>query len=302
MIKYLETLVILAQNFKEKKMQDTQIQNPKTKNAKTGADFMAKRFSFRLLIFMVFLTFFSSSAFCGSSSSLKSGNIDFSFEYSAEKTFLNPACLLKNPEEWKIQYPDGEKMASEESGSHASKFYSLYKDKNGAEWIHFALSGGEKGTSKNSKHPRSELRHVSKKGDWEFDGKRILSYTMNAKNTNPDAHFWVGQIHGETTTPPLMIRVWRNAVYLELKAPEKKRQFEKIRICGYEYGTDLNLKIILDGKNVKVYADGVLGAEAVLADSRKNYWKLGLYTSSTLERDPDVFYEVFIKDVEVLVE
>lgn len=263
---------------------------------------MNVRFSFRLLIFMIFLMDFSSSSFCGSSSSQKNGKIDFSLKYSAEKAFLNPARLLKNPEEWKIQYPDGEKMATAESGSYASKFYSLYKDKNGCEWIHFAISGGENGISKNSTHPRSELRHVSKKGDWEFDGKRVLSYTMNVKCTNPDAHFWVGQIHGESTTPPLMIRVWRNAVYLELKDPEKKQNFEKQKICGYEYGTDLNLKIVLDGKNVKVYADGVLGAEAVLADSRRNYWKLGLYTSSTQARNPDVFYEDFIKDVEVLVE
>lgn len=271
------------------------------KTSKIESDSMNARFFFRLFVFAVFLMI-SSSAFCGASSSLKNGKVDFSLGYSAEKKFLNPACLLKNPEEWKIQYPDGEKMATAESGSYASKFYSLYKDKSGGKWIHFAVSGGEKGISKNSTHSRSELRHVSKKGDWEFDGKRILSYTMNAKSTNPDAHFWVGQIHGESTTPPLMIRVWRNAVYLELKEPGKKRNYEKIKICGYEYGTDLNLKIVLDGKNVKVYADGVLGAEAVLPDSRKNYWKLGLYTSSTQARNSDVFYEVFIKDVEVLVE
>lgn len=256
----------------------------------------------RAVIFFLFLALVMGMVCGEANSDSKSSAIEYTFVYGTATSFENPAKLLENPSEWKIQYPNGIGMTTAASDSYANTFYSLYTDKNGTEWIHFAVLGGEKGTSANSSHPRSELRHVATGGDWEFSGKRSLEYTMNVSNTNPEAHFWVGQIHGESTKPPLMIRVWRNALYLELKDPETMSDREKIFLGNYTYGTDVKIKIELNDRNLKVFVDDKCKAERIISNSAKNYWKLGLYVTSTQEKYPEVFYEVFIKDVKVSVE
>ena len=227
---------------------------------------------------------------------------DYTFKYIKDRDAVNPSYLLTTAQEWKLGYPSDSTMITALCTDSESKYYSLYRDSNNEEWMHFALWGGEKGTSKNSTHPRSELRHCAKGGDWEFTGKKTFSWTMNAACTNPDAYFWTGQIHGESTTPPLMIRVQSDGLYLELKNPETKRPVSKTKLCDYQYGADVSVKLCLDGLRLNVYINDELKADTVLCNSKKNYFKLGLYSSSTKDKYTDVFYEVFIKDVKVEME
>ena len=61
------------------------------------------------------------------------------------------------------------------SDGFKNKYFSLYKNAEGREYIRFSLDASDKGKSKNGSSVRAEMRHLK---EWNMTTKNILSYTF----------------------------------------------------------------------------------------------------------------------------
>ena len=218
-----------------------------------------------------------------------------------QAAWRTPSHLISE-KEWKLQFPGGTKMAEQKLlGGYASRYYSLYCDEDGTEWIHFALDGADSGHSKNTRYVRSELRHVE---NWNLLNRRSMSYTFRANASQAQSSYTVGQIHilpddsvipGETS-PLLRLEIVKNQFRAKIK-DYADGHYETIILCGYKDGSEKRVAVETVGENLSVFVDGEKKFTRRVFCPFKNYFKVGIYPQQT-----HGLFDVFVKDLVVEIE
>ena len=159
------------------------------------------------ILFLLFVNFALLS--CTTFSNDRQNNYS-STSYCTEEELArrkSPYSLFTEPDQWKLQYPSGSKeegmKTSPITENFKSKYFSLYKNEKGAEYIRFSLDASDLGKSPNGSSVRTELRH---KKEWTLNDKATLSYTFYFTTTDfTDAKFTAGQflMHCTTKDSPL---------------------------------------------------------------------------------------------------
>ncbi|WP_407424938.1 polysaccharide lyase family 7 protein [Treponema sp.] len=219
---------------------------------------------------------------------------------SYQTEFSSPSHLI-TVSEWKFQFPGGSKMAEEKQLSgFSSKYYSVFKDEGGTEWIHFALDAGDKGHSKNTKYVRSELRHLE---NWDMKGFHRMSYTFKAFSDDKSAKFTVGQIH---CVPDEKIMSGEHSPLLRIAVADGKIRawiknysdgsYKSPVLGAYSYGEEKSVGIETTENILAIYMDGRKVFQEEVFCPFKNYFKIGVYPQQT-----HGFFDVLIKDLKVEV-
>ncbi len=193
-------------------------------------------------------------------------------------------------------------MAEEKSlRGFSSKYFSLFTDKNGNEWIHFFLDASEPGHSKNTKYARSELRHTE---NWTLSKKRRLSYTFKAFAAKENSSYTVGQIHilpddsvlKNEKSPLLRVEIVKNQLRAKIK-DYKTGKYETFLLGPYKNGDEKTVSIETDEKNISVYIDGEKFFTKEVFCPLKNYLKVGLYP-----QENKGLFEMFVKNLSVEID
>lgn len=227
----------------------------------------------------------------------------------------SPYSLFEEPDSWRLQYPSGSAQTGMYSDSVTetlkSKYFSKFTDSNSTGWIRFSLDASDQGKSPNGSSVRSELSHTDA---WQMTGKRSLSYTFYLTSTDfSQAKFTVGQFLqkcDEKDSPLVRMEITGGTITAvvnnykkdgRIKADGKTHKYDMGSIEPYQV---VSLKIAMNGKELSLYREGKLMAKHTFPDEvetyYRNYFKAGIYYQN--KDSPKIFSEIFMKDLEVLIE
>ena len=235
-----------------------------------------------------------------------------------------PSDLMRNFNQWKITFPDGEedKTLYQESNEY------FYVNEEGNGIVFFAPVRSDNGTTPNSSYIRSELRERTEDGSadiyWTTDGKHVV-YAKQAITHLPlvKNHLVATQIHGNKEAgidDSLVLRLEGSHLFLSFNGG-KLRDNVTIK-TDYELGAVHEVMFeVIDGKHYVYYSeDGKLAqayangdADQYLVKDGSNdylmnlsygesYFKIGNYTQSNPEKegsstdDPSNYGEVVVYD------
>lgn len=236
-----------------------------------------------------------------------------------------PSDLMRNCDQWKITYPDGEEDKT--LCSEANNEFWFVNDA-GDGMVFFAPVRSDNGTTPNSSYIRSELRERTEDGGsdiyWTTEGRHVL-YVEQAITHLPTVknHLVATQIHGDKEAgidDALVLRLEGSHLFLSFNG-EKLRSDVTIK-TDYVLGTKHEIMFeVLDDKHYVYYSeDGNLwnaytsgdasqylvkdGSDPVLMDLYydQSYFKVGNYTQSNPEKEgdetdePDNYGEVVVYD------
>ncbi len=225
----------------------------------------------------------------------------------------NPYSFFENPSDWRLQYPsgtvEGGMLHADITQDFKSKYFSLYQDENGSEYLRFSLDASDQGKSKNGSSVRVELRNYS---EWLLTQKASLSYSFYFTSTDfANARFTVGQflMHcTEKDSPLCRIEVENGkitAVVVNYESDGKtKADSYRYDLGDIQQNQEVAIKIAVENKVLSLHRDGQLLITHVFPDgvsnTLKNYFKAGIYYQN---RDsPKIFSEVFIRNLKVEVQ
>lgn len=262
-------------------------------------------------IFLPFIIMLLSS--CTTSSNNRLEEHSLSASYCTEKELLqrdSPYALFKEPDQWNLQYPGGSKeegmKTSAITENFKSKYFSLYKNENGTEYIRFSLDASDLGKSPNGSSVRTELRH---KKEWTLNDKATLSYSFYYTTTDfTSAKFTAGQflMHCTKKDSPLCRIEIENGTITAVVNNYESDGITKAdgHTHRYDLGTvkqnqEVSVKIEINKKTMKIYRDKILKAEhtypETVSQTYTNYFKAGIYYQN--KNSPKIFTELYLKDL-----
>lgn len=218
--------------------------------------------------------------------------------------------LFENAEEWELQYPSGDELRGMLSHKieepFKSRYFSLYKNKNGTEYMRFSLDAGDKGKSTHGSSVRAELRH---RNEWTLDGKNALSYTFYATSTDfGTARFTVGQFLQHCTkkdSPLCRIELWNGKIEAVVNnygpdgTTKSDGKTHRYSLGAIRQGEEISLRIESAAGVLRLFRDGELKAEhtfpQAVSRTQKNYFKAGIYYQN--KDSPRIFSEVFMRNL-----
>ncbi len=222
------------------------------------------------------------------------------------------SCALENYEQWNLQYPSG----TEEGGminagvteELKNRYFSLYTDAEGKNYMRFSLDASDKGKSKNGSSVRSELRHLN---EWTLADKTSLEYTFFLTSTDfSSAKFTVGQFLqkcDKKDSPLCRIEVENGMITAKVNNYERDGTTKTDgKTHNYSLGSilqkqEVTIKIAVDNKVLNLYRDGKKYAthnfHENVESTYENYYKAGIYYQN--KDSPKIFSEVFIRDLKV---
>jgi len=239
-----------------------------------------------------------------------------------------PADLMRNCEQWKITYPDGEevkKLCSEKN----NEYFYVNDDKNAI--VFYAPIRSNNGTTPNSDNIRSELRERTEDGnndvEWTTSGSHML-YVKQAITHLPivKPKLVASQIHGDKEAgidDAMVLRLEGSHLFLSFNGNNLRSNLT-IK-TDYTLGTIHEvIFLVIDGKHYCYYSeDGNLAsafanktASKYLVKDGNNsyvmdidydqaYFKVGNYTQSNATKegdytdDPNNYGEVVVYDFNV---
>lgn len=227
----------------------------------------------------------------------------------------SPYSLFTDPDSWRLQYPSGNAQTGMYSDfvteSLKSKYFSKYTDSNGTDWIRFSLDASDQGKSPNGSSVRAELAHMA---DWQMTGKRSLSYTFYMTSTDfAQAKFTVGQFLqecDEKDSPLIRMEITDGKITAVVTNYKKDGRIKadgvthKYAMGAIEPYQVVSLKIAMNKKELSLYRDNKLIVTHTFPDEVEtyyyNYFKAGIYYQN--KDSPKIFSEIFMKDLEVVIE
>lgn len=253
-----------------------------------------------------------------SSAADSSGGVKIEKSYCSEKELLereSPCRLFTSPADWQLQYPSG----TEEGGmlldvlsdGFKNKYFSLYKNAEGREYIRFSLDASDKGKSKNGSSVRAEVRHLK---EWNMTTKNILSYTFYVTSTDfARAKFTVGQFLQQCDlkdSPLCRIELENGTITAKVrnymkdgKTTSDNNKTHKYAMGSIKQGQEVSITIEQDKKTLRLYRDGKIMAthtfDSAVESEYENYFKVGAYYQN--KDSPKIFSEVFVRNLSVQV-
>lgn len=235
-----------------------------------------------------------------------------------------PSDLMRNFDQWKITFPDGEEVKQLENVSN--EYFYVNDAKDGI--VFFAPVRDSNGTTPNSKYIRSELRERTADGSkdiyWTTDGTHVV-YAKQAITHLPivKPHLVATQIHGnkdEGIDDALVLRLEEEHLFLSFNGG-KLRSDVTVK-TDYQLGTVHEVIFeVINGKHYVYYSeDGNLmdaytsgnASQYLVKDGSNNhvmdlsygesYFKVGNYTQSNADKEgsytdhPDNYGEVIVYD------
>lgn len=240
----------------------------------------------------------------------------------------HPSDLMRNFDQWKITFPDGEEVKQLENVSNEY----FYVNDAGDGIVFFAPVRSDNGTTPNSSYIRSELREREEDGSkdiyWTTDGTHVV-YAQQAITHLPivKSHLVATQIHGnkdEGIDDALVLRLEDEHLFLSFNGG-KLRDDVTVK-TDYVLGTKHEVIFeVVDGKHYVYYSeDGNLAAAYAAGNASQylvkdgssdyvmdlsygdSYFKVGNYTQSNAEREgdetdnPENYGEVVVYDFWVI--
>jgi len=270
----------------------------------------------KLVYTVLFILFFISCA--GSSSNDYHSGLKIENNYCSDEELdrrESPCRLFTSPADWQLQYPSG----TEEGGmlwnvlsdGFKNKYFSLYKNTEGREYIRFSLDASDKGKSKNGSSVRAEVRHLK---EWNMTTTNILSYTFYVTSTDfARAKFTVGQFLQQCDlkdSPLCRIELENGTITAKVrnymkdgKTTSDNNKTHKYAMGGIKQGQEVSITIEQDKKTLRLYRDGKIMAthtfDAAVESEYENYFKVGAYYQN--KDSPKIFSEVFVRNLSLQV-
>ena len=220
-----------------------------------------------------------------------------------------PSDLMRNYDQWKITYPDGEEV--KQLYQEENEYFYVNEDKNGI--VFFAPVRSDNGTTTNSSYIRSELRERTEDGDsdiyWTTTGTHV-AYVQQAITHLPivKPHLVATQIHGnkdDGIDDAMVLRLEEEHLFLSFNG-NKLREDVTVK-TDYALGTLHEVIFeVIDGKHYVYYSeDGGLNDAYIAGNAQQylvkdgsndyvmdlsydqSYFKVGNYTQSNAENEGD---------------
>lgn len=197
------------------------------------------------------------------------------------------------------------------SDGFKNKYFSLYKNAEGREYIRFSLDASDKGKSKNGSSVRAEVRHLK---EWNMTTKNILSYTFYVTSTDfARAKFTVGQFLQQCDlkdSPLCRIELENGTITAKVrnymkdgKTTSDNNKTHKYAMGNIKQGQEVSITIEQDKKTLRLYRDGKIMAthifDSAVESEYENYFKVGAYYQN--KDSPKIFSEVFVRNLSVQV-
>lgn len=224
----------------------------------------------------------------------------------------SPYRLFSNPNLWSLQYPSGTVNGGMKTTpiteDYKSKYFSLYKNENGNEYLRFSLDASDQGKSTNGSSVRAELSSTK---SWTLTGKNALSYKFYLTSTDfSQARFTVGQFLqrcDSKDSPLCRIELENGSITAKVINYEKDGTTKADGTThNYDMGTirqnqEVSIKIALDAKTMTLWRDSKIMATHTFHQNVRsdynNYFKAGIYYQN--KDSPKIFSEIFMRDLEV---
>lgn len=250
---------------------------------------------------------------CTTFSNDRQNNYSISTSYCTEEELArrkSPYSLFTEPDQWNLQYPSGSKeegmKTSPITENFKSKYFSLYKNEKGAEYIRFSLDASDLGKSPNGSSVRTELRH---KKEWTLNDKATLSYTFYFTTTDfTDAKFTAGQflMHCTTKDSPLCRIEIENGIitavvnnYQSDGITKADGQTHRYNLGTVKQNQEVTIKIEINKKILKIYRNSEQKAQhqfpETVNQNLTNYFKAGIYYQN--KNSPKIFTELYLKNL-----
>ena len=220
-----------------------------------------------------------------------------------------PSDLMRNYEQWKITYPDGDEVKN--LYQEENEYFYVNEDQNGI--VFFAPVRSDNGTTTNSSYIRSELRERTEDGGsdiyWTTEGTHV-AYVKQAITHLPivKPHLVATQIHGnkdDGIDDAMVLRLEEEHLFLSFNGG--KLHDDVTVKTNYSLGTVHEVIFeVIDGKHYVYYSeDGDLNtaytsgnADQYLVkdgsndyvmdlDYDQSYFKVGNYTQSNADKEGD---------------
>ena len=220
-----------------------------------------------------------------------------------------PSDLMRNYEQWKITYPDGEEEKN--LYQEENEYFYVNEEQNGI--VFYAPVRSDNGTTTNSSYIRSELRERTEDGDsdiyWTTTGTHV-AYVKQAITHLPivKPHLVATQIHGnkdDGIDDAMVLRLEEEHLFLSFNGGDLH---DDVTVkTDYTLGTVHEVIFeVIDGKHYVYYSeDGGLEAAYIAGtaddylvkdgsndyvmdlDYDQSYFKVGNYTQSNADKEGD---------------